>query len=247
MTELTALLVDDEANLLEYLERQLKTAWPELKIVGTALNGRQALAAIAETQPDILFLDIHMPGLNGLQVAEQVGEQTQIVFVTAFDQYAVEAFESAAVDYLLKPVTADRLQQTRERITSRTRQPDHSELKRLLKNLDSGEEYLQWLRAGKGETVRLIPVTDAVYFKADHKYTSIFTADEEHIIRMSIKDLEGQLNPDKFWRIHRGLIVQVEDIVEAKRDLRGRYTLKLRSRAEKIKTSQAYGHLFKQM
>ncbi len=256
----TALLVDDEAALLEYLRHQLNTVWPELKIVGSVQNGRQGLVAVAKFQPDIVFLDIHMPSINGLQVAEQIGSITthcQIVFVTAFDKYAVSAFDAAAIDYLLKPITSARLRQTRERIESRIDEPNRRILKRLLielgnspgnnlgnnpeYNLEQGSEYfLQWIRVGKGETVQLIQVSAVVYFQAVHKYTSMFTANAEHLIRMSVMELAERLNPQQFWRIHRGTIVRIEEIRTAHRDLRRHYSLTLKSHPEKLRTSQTY-------
>ena len=242
-----AIIVDDEANLSSYLQAKLATLWPELEILGTAINGRQALALAAETQPDIAFLDIQMPGLSGLQVAQALGTDCQVVFVTAFDHFAVEAFEHAAVDYLLKPVTDARLAATIEKLKLRANTPaaDVSEL--LAQLTQSREQKLQWLRAGLDDTVELVAVDDVVYFKAEQKYTSVFTADAEYLIRTPIKDLELQLDPEAFWRIHRGIIVAVREIASAKRDLRGRYTLSLRSRTEHLRSSQAYGQQFKQM
>ncbi|MEM7077004.1 MAG: LytTR family DNA-binding domain-containing protein [Pseudomonadota bacterium] len=244
---LTAVVVDDEPLVAEHLQRKLEELWPELDILGSAVNGRQGLALIAETQPDIVFLDIHMPGMSGLQMAEDLPRDIQIVFVTAYDQYAVEAFERNAVDYLLKPVADDRLEQTITKLRTRQKPPE-LDLQQLLQQLKSGDtQYLQWLRTGLEEVTELVAVEDVVYFQADQKYTTVATPDRDHLIRMSIKELEKQLDPGQFWRIHRGLIVRVDQIVSARRDLRGRYTLSLRSRDEELRSSQAYGHLFKQM
>jgi DNA-binding LytR/AlgR family response regulator len=245
----TALLVDDEPNLLAYLERKLGEVWPELTVVGKAGNGREALALAADLQPDIAFLDIQMPGMSGLKVAEALDPDIRIVFVTAHDEYAVAAFEAAAVDYLLKPVDEQRLRLTRERLEASEIVLDRDALARVISQITSrpGGPGLKWLRSERGGATQLIPVESVVYFKAEGKYTSVLTASEEHLIRTSIRDLEDQLDPDVFWRVHRGLIVRVEEISEARRDLRGRYSLTLKHRPEQLRTSQKYGHLFKGM
>lgn len=244
----SALLVDDEPNLSAWLERQLAATWPELRVLGSAVNGRQALAMADDLSPDIVFLDIQMPGMSGLDVARALDPEIRVVFVTAYDEYAVPAFETAAVDYLLKPVDESRLRLTVKRLQEATGRPDPATLSAVLKRLDTvGEHHLRWLRAQQGDATRLVPVEAVVYFQADGKYTSVVTASEEHLIRTSIKDLEAELDPAVFWRVHRGLIVRVSEILEATRDMRGRYTLSLRSRPETLRTSQKYGHLFRGM
>ncbi len=241
----SAMLVDDEPNLSKHLARKLADLWPELDIVGTAINGRQALALAEDTQPDIVFLDIHMPGLTGLEVAEALPSETKIVFVTAFNEFAVEAFEKAAVDYLLKPVSDERLQRTIERLRA-SGTKDRSELVALLKDLKGDNAaHLKWLKAGIDDTTQLVAVEEVIYFQADNKYTTVRTKTGEHLVRKTIKDLEQALDPDKFWRIHRSTIVQVAQIASAKRDLRGRYTLRLKDCNETLLASQSYGHLFK--
>ena len=245
----TALIADDEPLLLDHLERELALVWPELEIVGKAKNGREALAIANDMSPDVAFLDIRMPGLSGLDVAVQLNGTTQVVFVTAFDEYAVAAFEAAAIDYLLKPVTSERLQRTIERLEARlqNRTPlDTARLEALFARL-SGRKYDDWLRVGKRDVVHLLSVHDIVYLEADLKYTSVFTATDEFLVRTPIKDLEARLDPTVFWRIHRSTIVNAGEVAEARRDLRGRYVLTLRSRKEKLKVSQSYGHLFRQM
>ncbi|MEM7099245.1 MAG: LytTR family DNA-binding domain-containing protein [Pseudomonadota bacterium] len=243
----TAIIVDDEPHLAEYLQDKLSKLWPELEILGQANNGRSALALAAETQPDIAFLDIHMPGLSGLQVAESLPEHTRIVFVTAYDEFALEAFQRAAVDYLMKPVSDDRLEHTIERLRSKPTQIK-SELVELLKDMgQTPQKHLQWIRTGLDDTTRLVATDEVVYFQADQKYTSVMTANAEHLVRRSIKELEAELDPNQFWRIHRGTIVRVDQIVSAVRDLRGRYTITLRDRSETLRASQTYGKLFKQM
>lgn len=248
----TALLVDDEPNLTDYLARRLAELWPELEIIGTAVSGRQALAMSEELAPDIIFLDIQMPGLSGLQVAEALDPEIRVVFVTAYDEYAVQAFEAAAVDYLLKPVDDARLGVTIQRLQRAASEPEKQVLANAigqvlgqLNHPDAG--HLQWLKAQQGGTTQLLPVASVVYFQADGKYTNVATAAGEHLIRTSIRELEDSLDPNQFWRVHRGTIVRVEEIAQAHRDMRGRYTLSLRSRPEQLRTSQKYGHLFKGM
>ena len=248
----TALLIDDEPNLSDYLARRLAELWPELEILGTAVNGRQALAMGEELAPDIVFLDIQMPGLNGLQVAEALDPEIRIVFVTAYDRYAIQAFEAAAVDYLLKPVDDARLSLTIKRLKTASSDAEKAALSdaigQVIGQLKGPESnHLQWLKAQQGGTTELIPVESVVYFQADGKYTNVVTATGEHLIRTSIRELEEALDPSLFWRVHRGTIVRVEEIAQANRDLRGRYTLNLRSRPEQLRTSQKYGHLFKAM
>jgi DNA-binding LytR/AlgR family response regulator len=243
----TAIIVDDEPHLVDYLATRLKALWPELEIVGTALNGRNAVSLAEDTKPDIAFLDIHMPVLSGLQVAQALSPGIKIVFVTAFDEYAVEAFQRAAIDYLLKPVSDARLLQTIERLRT-SGGNDHKELLNLIKDISQERKsVLQWIRTGLDDTTQLVPVAGVIYFKADLKYTEIFTRDGTYIVRRSIKELESQLDPNEFWRIHRGVIVRVEQITMAKRDFRGRYTITLRDHPDVLRTSQSYGHLFKHM
>jgi len=248
----TALLVDDEPNLSDYLSRRLAEFWPELEVLGIAANGRQALAMCEELAPDIVFLDIQMPGLSGLQVAEALDPEVRVVFVTAHDEYAVQAFEAAAVDYLLKPVDDARLSVTIERLKVAASDDEKAALSsaigQVLAQLPRPEsDHLQWLKAQHGGTTQLVPVDSVIYFQADGKYTTVVTTAGEHLIRTSIRELEEALDPKLFWRVHRGTLVRVEEILEAHRDLRGRYTLTLRSRPEQLRTSQKYGHLFKGM
>ena len=243
----TAIVVDDEQNLIDHLVGKLARLWPDLEILGTALNGRQAIALAAEVQPDIAFLDIHMPGLTGLQVAEALPADTRVVFITAFDEFAVQAFQRAAVDYLLKPVSDERLEQTVHRLQSNQNQ-ERQAIVDLLQSLQpQGSEKLTWLRTGLEDTTELVSVDEVVFFQAEHKYTTVATANHDYVIRKSIKDLETSLDSDQFWRINRGIIVRVDQIARAQRDIRGRYTLTLRDRPESLRSSQAYGHLFKQM
>lgn len=245
----TALIVDDEPNLSQHLARMLERAWPALQVIGTPANGVDALARAAAHHPDVVFLDIHMPGMNGLQVAERLPPGTRVVFVTAYDDYAVQAFDAAAVDYLLKPASERRLAATIQRLQAAAAAETPAQVAESLQAVlkAASQHNLQWIRAGRGEAVQLIPVSAVVYFKADNKYTAVVTATQEHLIRTSISELEGRLDSERFWRIHRGLIVAVEEIAEARRDLRGRYNLSLRSRPEILRVSQGFTHRFKQM
>lgn len=241
-----AILVDDEANVLAHLRQQLSKAWPDLSIIGTASTGRQALELISQLKPEVVFLDIHMPGLSGLDIARQIDTNTRVVFVTAFDQHALDAFDAAAVDYLLKPVTVARLQQTRERFSST--ETANVDLSAVLSALQTDKaSHLEWLRAGKDDTIELVSVDDIVYFQADQKYTSAFTKDREYLLRQGISALESELDPNRFWRIHRSIIVRIDQIAQARKDLRGRYVVSLRDRKDKLRSSTSYSHVFKQM
>ena len=248
----TALIADDEPALRDGLERLLAEVWPELVIAASVGDGAAALDAIQRLKPDIAFLDIRMPPPSGLDVAQHVDADTAVVFVTAYDAHAVEAFEQAAVDYLLKPVAASRLQGTVDRLqrwlaSGRYRGPDPQTLASLLRRLASAPAYLHWLRVGQGERVELVAVGDVCFFRSDRKYTAAVTRDREHLVRMSTTALAARLDPERFWRIHRGGIVNVAAIAAARRDLRGRYRLTLKDRPEVLRVSAAYGHLFRRM
>lgn len=253
-----AVIADDEPHLAAYLRDGLAGVWPELEIVGIAGNGPDALRLIEEHDPDVLFLDIRMPGLNGLDVARRAGEGVHVVFVTAFDQYAVEAFERAAVDFLLKPVTAERLAETVRRLRERMRAPAaNDDIKRALDALSrvlpalagatSAPGRLAWIRASIGSQVRLIAVDEVCYFQANDKYTSVFTSDGEALIRTSLKDLAEQLDPGRFWQIHRSTIVNMSHVSATTRDLSGRTLVKLKTRPEVLPVSRAFAHHFRQM
>jgi DNA-binding LytR/AlgR family response regulator len=253
-----ALIADDEPNLAAYLRNRLLAAWPDLDIVGLAGNGPEALRLIEEHDPDVLFLDIRMPGLTGLDVARRTAEGVHIVFVTAYDQYALEAFERDAVDYLLKPVTDERLAQTVRRLRGRLRTPPPpaeinralDALTRVLPALSGGAPVpgrLAWIRAAVGNQVRLIAVEEVCYFRANDKYTSVFTAEGEALIRTPLKELGDQLDPDRFWQVHRGTIVNLTHVASAVRDLSGRTQIKLKSRPETLAVSRAFAQRFRQM
>ncbi len=254
-----ALIADDEPHLASYLRDKLAATWPELAIVGVAANGPDALRLIEEHDPDVLFLDIRMPGLTGLEVAQRAAEGVHVVFVTAYDQYAVEAFDREAADYLLKPVTDERLADTVRRLREKLRAPPAADelksaldvLARVLPGIAGGVagagEKLAWIRASIGNQVRLIAVEDVCYFQANDKYTSVFTTEGEALIRTSLKELGESLDPQRFWQIHRSTIVNVAQVAATTRDLRGRTLIKLKTRPEALPVSRAFAHRFRQM
>jgi len=250
-----AIIADDEEPLRSYLKSLLTDVWPDLIICGEAKNGREALELVEKHKPHIAFLDIKMPGLSGMEVAKGIAGACRVVFITAYDQYAVEAFENEAIDYLLKPVTRKRLKHTVKRLRKQAdKKPpplsDMSEIaKRILAELKNREtrEYLQWIKAQHRDGIRLIPVDEVCYFKASDKYTMVMTKEGETLIKKSIKELTDELDPNQFWRIHRGTIVNVSHISEASRSLTGRGALKLKERPEILTVSRSFIHLFKQM
>jgi DNA-binding LytR/AlgR family response regulator len=249
-----AIIADDEKELRGFLKARLQEAWPELEICGEAANGQEAVALIESEEPDIAFLDIRMPGLSGLQVAERIAGACPIVFVTAYDRYAVEAFESEVVDYLLKPISKERLAVTVARLKERLKAgdaptPAYAELLESLVAKVSGGRggFLRWIRAQHKDGVRLIPVEEVDYFKADEKYTLVLTAGGESLIRKSIRELAEELDPTQFWQIHRGVIVNASRIEKITRSLTGRGIVKLKNRPEPLVVSRHFLHLFKQM
>jgi DNA-binding LytR/AlgR family response regulator len=243
-----ALIADDEPLLAADLASRLQTLWPELDLAAVVHHGPAAVEAIARLSPDIAFLDIRMPGLSGLEVAK-AARVPQLVFVTAYDQYAVSAFEAAAADYLLKPVSDERLRQTvvrlRQRLSSTAPPSDFSALLREL--LTRQKPHLQWIRASAGVDTHLVDIADVMYFQADDKYTVVQTATREYLIRTPLRELLPQLDPAAFWQIHRNTIVATRAIASARRELTGRVTLSLKGRAETLTVSRAFAHLFKQM
>jgi DNA-binding LytR/AlgR family response regulator len=250
-----AIIADDEKELRTYLRSMLSQVWPELIICGEAKNGKEALELVESKQPQIAFLDIRMPGLSGMEVAKKIAGLCRIVFVTAFDQYAVEAFEKEAVDYLLKPVSKERLIQTIQRLKnqldSSTEPP--ARLAEMIEQVISmlpdrgGTRFLHWIKTQDKDSIRLIPVEEADYFKAEDKYTLVISKEGESLIKKSIKELVQELDPAQFWQIHRGTIVNVSKIDRVSRSLTGRGMLKLKGRLELLTVSRNYLHLFKQM
>lgn len=250
----TALIADDEPLLAEDLRRRLAALWPELEIVAICHDGPAALARLEAHKPEIAFLDIRMPGLSGLEVAARLDYPCQVVFVTAYDQYAVEAFEKAAIDYVLKPADEARLAKTIGRLRRAIRAPSGSERSRLAEALEkvslrgtAQPAPLKWIRASVGDAVRLVPVAEVRYFQAADKYTAVMTAAGELLIRTPIKELAEQLDAESFWQVHRGTIVNARYVSAARHDESGRVLLSLRDRPETLTVSRAYAHLFRQM
>lgn len=244
-----AIIADDEPHLAEDLRRRLTQLWPELKIVAVVHDGIAAEQALAGLKPDIAFLDIRMPGQSGLDAARSASAATRLVFVTAFDDHAVQAFEQAAVDYLLKPVSDERLERCVERLQQGSLFMPDAMLLRLQKMLATSvkPEPLRWLRIQVGQMVRMVAVDEVCYFQSADKYTTVLTRDAELLLRTPLKDLIAQLDPDQFWQVHRGTLVNAGQIVSAHHDLLGKITLSLKDRTEKVAVSRSYAHLFKQM
>jgi DNA-binding LytR/AlgR family response regulator len=253
--EYKAIIAEDEKELRLYLRSMLSKVWPELVICGEARDGKEALQMVEALRPDVAFLDIRMPGLSGMEVAKKIAGLCRIVFVTAFNQYAVEAFEKEAVDYLLKPVSKERLTQTAQRLKNQlnsSREPPGGlaeVIEQVLSKLSSRGEanFLRWIKAQHKDSIRLIPVEEADYFKAEDKYTLVITKEGESLIKKSIKELAQELDPSQFWQIHRGTIVNVSKIDKVSRSLTGRGILRLKGRPELLTVSRNYLHLFKQM
>jgi DNA-binding LytR/AlgR family response regulator len=255
-----AIIAEDEPLLAQQLARLLARAWPELRLAGIAANGIEALALIERERPRIAFLDIRMPGLTGLEVAAELTDRLgkdeaapAIVFVTAYDEFALKAFELAAIDYLLKPVTDKRLARCVERLKAGIDRPVKAEslvsqLKLILNNeTREAAKPLGILRAGVGDTVKMIPVEQVCYFRAEDKYTAVVTKDGEALIRMPLKDLLTQLPAGRFAQVHRGTIVNLDEVAAAVRDDAGRVSLRLRNRKETLAVSRIYADLFRQM
>ena len=250
---LTAIIADDEIHLANYLQDRLNALWPELNIAGIAKNGPEALKLIDDESPSIVFLDIRMPGLTGLEVAARIEEKTHVVFVTAYDQYAVEAFDRETADYLLKPVSDDRLTRTIARLKEKiARAEAPGDVTGILQQLATvlpaaKNAYLRFIRASVGETVRQIPVDEVLYFQAQDKYISVYTKEGESLIRTPLAELSAQLDPDEFWQIHRSTIVNINCVSATQRDVMGRTLVKLKNVKAELPVSRAYAHLFKQM
>lgn len=259
----TAILADDEPLLRDQLKLRLSKLWPDLKLAGEAVNGAEALAMFEELEPDVVFLDIHMPVMNGLEAARLIGrgrsKRAHIVFITAFDEHAVEAFEHGAIDYVLKPFNEVRLSETVARLQERLAAKGPAEdgaadedVARVLRQLSArmgmpAESYLKWIKASVGQTVRLIPVDEVIYFQSDEKYTRVVLDDAEVLIRKPIKELLEELDPEQFWQIHRATIVNTRAIAGVVRGLRDQADLKLKGRPETLTVSRNFTHLFKQM
>jgi len=264
-----AVLADDERLMREQLRARLTEAWPELQLVAEARNGSEAVALVAEHRPDIVFLDIRMPGLTGVEAAKQIAQMEvgpdellpEIVFITAYDQYAVEAFEQGVADYVLKPAERERLAVTVERLKKRLAMRDSGEaegsagaplqqlLHKLTAQMNPGgtPKYLQWIQASVGQAIQMIPVDDVLFFVSDEKYTRVQTPTVEALIRKPIKELVDELDPEVFWQIHRSTLVNVKAIANVSRDFRGRQIVTVKGHGEKLEVSRSYLGLFKGM
>ncbi len=243
-----ALLAEDEPMLRAQLKAKLHEVWPELSIVAEAGNGDEALRLAQEHDPDIAFLDIRMPEKSGIDVARELDGRCHIVFVTAYDDYAVAAFDEGAVDYVLKPVTAERLARVAQRLRTRLAAAP-MDLSAVIARL-AGQQAatpLKWIRASLGNAMRLIAVEEVLYFQAQDKYTLVATRDGDALIRKPIKELYDELDPDAFWQIHRGTIVNLRAIASVARDWRDQPVILLRDRAEKLVVSRTFAARFKAM
>jgi DNA-binding LytR/AlgR family response regulator len=255
----TALIADDEPLLRDALERMLGQAWPELEIVAQARNGREAIDLFVAHRPDVCFLDVHMPGTTGVEVARHIGRRAHLVFVTAFDEYAVQAFAQGALDYLVKPVEPARLAETVARLQERLRaaQPalnTEALLQQLAASLQRAapQIHLRWVRASVGQTVRLIPVDDIDFLRSEEKYTTIAWRDDTHqpreaVVRMPLKELLPQLDASQFAQVHRSVVVNMRAISHVTRGANETADIHLKGREEVLPVSRSYLHLFRQM
>ena len=248
----TAIVAEDEPILRAQLEGKLRKLWPELEIIASVEDGAAALEALEDRAPDFMFLDIQMPEMTGVEVARHVGNRSHVVFVTAYDQYAIQAFETGAVDYILKPATDERLALSIERLKAKLASPApppdlSAVLARLTEQMGAKKERLQWIKATQGQNLRLIPVADVLFFQSDEKYTRVVTGDSEALIKTPIRELLDGLDPEVFWQIHRSTLVNVNAIAGVTRDFRGQAHVKIKGKDESLVVSRIYSHLFKQM
>lgn len=249
----TALIAEDEAPQRAALLDLLAEQWPELEVVGACEDGPSALLIAAERRPQVAFLDIRMPGIGGLDVARAVvAGGGLVVFTTAYDEYAVRAFDAGAADYLLKPIQPARLRRTVERLRARLARPDGIVPAAALDALEArlrphGDRLIRWISASAGDSVRMIGIDEVVYFQAQDKYVRVVTGDDEAVIRTPLKELLAGLDPDLFWQVHRGVVVRVAAIERLRKDEFGRAVLRLKGRAETLPVSAAFVHRFRGM
>ncbi|OYT91491.1 MAG: DNA-binding response regulator [Burkholderiales bacterium PBB3] len=269
MTACTALIADDEPLLREQLALHLKRLWPELEVVARARNGREAVELFDQLQPDVCFLDVHMPGMNGVEAARSIGRRASIVFVTAYENYAVEAFRQGAIDYLVKPLEEARLQDTIDRLRTRLKErfaattasrpapldeAAPSDMDALLDRMAlqlrdrlGPQPWLKWIKASVGSTVRLIPVEQVLYLKSDTKYTLVAWEGGEALIRKTIRELADTLDPQCFAQIHRSVIVNLQQVAHFAHSNGDSGEVQLKGRSETLAVSRSYVHLFRQM
>ncbi len=249
----TAIIADDERLMRDQLKLRLSQVWPELVILAEAKNGEEAIDLVNQHSPDFIFLDIRMPGKTGLDAAQAIGTKSHIVFITAYNQYAVEAFEKGAIDYVMKPAEPERLRLTCERLKAKLSSDAPQDMGDLLTQLadkiglSPKPKYLQWIQASIGQDLRLIPAEDILFFRSDEKYTCVQTKTFEALIRKPVRDLAEELDPALFWQIHRSTLVNVKAIDGVTRDLRGRHLVMVKGHPEKLEVSRSFIHLFKQM
>ena len=244
----TAVIAEDEPLLREEIRRSLQALWPELVIAAEAADGLQAVKALDRHAPDILFLDIQMPGLTGLEVAQRANGMAHIVFITAFHEHAVAAFEQGALDYVLKPVTAERMKLTVARLQERLKEPPSAlrDLGELLRSVTDREpSHLKWLTVPQGADLRVVAVAEICFLRSDNKYTTVATRSATFLLHAPLKELKEKLDPRMFWQIHRGIIVNVSAIDTIFRSFRGALEVKLKERSELLPVSAAHAHLFK--
>jgi DNA-binding LytR/AlgR family response regulator len=246
----TAVIAEDEPLLRGELKDALARLWPDIQILAEAEDGAQAIQALGTHKPDVIFLDIQMPGASGLEAARVASGRCHVVFVTAYDQYAVAAFDEGAVDYVMKPFSSERLATAISRVKERM-QGAPANLEGLLQTLSeqspAGRRFLRWISVAEGRTVRLITVEDICYFQADNKYTLVVTAAKQSLIYKTIKELVDELDPEVFFQIHRGIIVNINAVAAAHRDIHGRMEIRLKQRTEALPVSASFAHLFRQM
>ena len=259
MSDPTALIADDEPLLRERLRAHLARLWPELSVVAEARNGREAVELFDTHLPQVVFLDVHMPGLNGVEAARSVARRAQIVFVTAYEQYAVQAFEQGALDYLVKPFDDERLADTVQRLKARlaaAAPPSAGALDTVLDQLSAElkqravmpmRAHLQWIKASVGTSVRLIPVEQVAYMRADEKYTLVVWEGGEALIRMTIRELADELDPERFAQVHRSVIVNLHQVAQVNRGLNETAEVQLKGRKELLPVSRSFVHVFRQM
>ncbi|HYL25423.1 MAG TPA: LytTR family DNA-binding domain-containing protein [Burkholderiales bacterium] len=251
-----AVIADDEPLMRDQLRERLTELWPELEIVAEAKNGAEAIEMVSAHQPEVVFLDIRMPAKSGIEAARDVaalqGRVPEIVFVTAYDQYAIDAFQQGVIDYVLKPAERERLAVTVERLKQRLAAPAkpadalHEALARLAEKLEPPAR-LAWIQASVGSQIQMIPVDEVLFFVSDEKYTRVQTAKQEALIRKPIKELIAELDPAQFWQIHRSILINARAIAGISRDERGRQLVSIKGRPEKLEVSRSYAHLFKGM
>jgi DNA-binding LytR/AlgR family response regulator len=245
----TAIIVEDEQALRAELRDTLRSLWPELDIVAEAQNGLEALRLTAEHQPDIVFLDIQIPEPNGLEVARFIGDRCHVVFVTAYDAHAVDAFEKGATDYLLKPIAEARLEVTVQRLKQKLARAPASlvDLVDQIQPRTVANQYLRWITAAVGKSLRMIMIDEVVFFQSDQKYTRVALPDSEVLIKKPLKELLAELDPEQFWQIHRSTVVNAQEISAIEPNMSGQLAVKLRSRRESLAVSESFAKRFRQM